>query len=156
MSLRFHSTAGAALLAAVMLAACTGGPSKAPSPNTSSTSPGSSATLPPAPLYPAPAPPPIAQPSAPTVVPVPLPPLLQKRTQSAQRLQPQQIWSLNYEGKAAFYVIEGCCDRMNTLHDGAGYARCAPTGGLTGKGDRRCPAPLPPREQMRLVWEQAR
>ena len=87
---------------------------------------------------------------------MPLPPLLHKRTQSALRLQPQQIWALNYEGKPAFYVVEACCDRMNTLHDGAGYARCAPTGGVTGKGDRRCPAPLPPREEMRLVWERAK
>ena len=90
------------------------------------------------------------------LVPVPLPPLLHKRTQSALRLQPQQIWQLTYEGKPAFYLVEPCCDRMNTLHDAAGYARCAPTGGISGKGDGRCPAPLPPSDQMRLVWERAR
>ena len=153
MSLRLTPSAGAALLAALMLAACTGGPSTAPAP---STPPSSTAPLPPAPVFPAPAPPPVAQQPAPTVVPMPLPPLLHKRTQSALRLQPQQIYTLNYEGKRAFYVVEGCCDRMNTLHDAAGYAQCAPTGGITGKGDRRCPAPLPPRDQMQLVWERAK
>ncbi len=151
MSFRLSPATGAALLAALMLAACTTGPSKAPP----ASPPTSTAPLPPAPVYPAPAPPPVAQPG-PMVIPVPLPPLLHKRTQSALRLQPQQIYTLNYEGKRAFYVVEGCCDRMNTLHDAAGYAQCAPTGGITGKGDRRCPAPLPPRDQMQLVWERAK
>ena len=141
--------ATAALLAALMLAACTTGPS-APPP---SAPPTTTAPLPSAPVYPAPAAPPVAHPA---LVPVPLPPLLHKRTQSALRLQPQQIYTLTYEGKRAFYVIEGCCDRMNTLHDAAGYAQCAPSGGIAGKGDRRCPAPLPPRDQMLLVWERAK
>ena len=144
----FHTAI--ALLFALTLAACTTGPSKPPS-----APPASTAPAPSAPVIPAPAPPPVAQP-APILVPVPLPPLLHKRTQSALRLQPQQIYTLNYEGKRAFYVVEGCCDRMNTLHDAAGYAQCAPTGGITGKGDRRCPAPLPPRDQMQLVWERAK
>lgn len=136
-------------MVALSLAACTTAP---PAP----TALPAPAPAPPsaAPVYPAP-PPAVAQP-APAITPLPLPPLLQKRTQAAQRLQPLQIWQLVYQGKTAFYMVEECCDRMNTLHDGAGYARCAPSGGMTGRGDGRCPAPLPPTDQMRLVWERAR
>ncbi len=111
---------------------------------------------PPAPVYQPPAAPPVAAQPAPSFAPLPLPPLLYKRTESARRLQPLQIWQLMYQGKPAFYMVEDCCDRMNTLHDSAGYARCAPSGGISGRGDGRCPVPLPPNDQMRLVWERAR
>lgn len=141
----------AGTLLALTMAACTTVPSTPPP-----------AMLPP-PVATAPMPqpqapgytPPAGQPT-PTFATLPLPPLLQKRTESARRLQPLQIWQLMYEGKPAFYMVEDCCDRMNTLHDSAGYARCAPSGGLTGRGDGRCPVPLPSTDQMRLVWERAR
>ena len=150
MPLRLTPSTAAALLAAWALAACTSSP---PAPPPAAPAPLPTAPVSPAPATPAP-PPPVAQPEA-SVLPLPLPPLLQRRTQSALRLQPQQIWALTYQGKPGFYVVEACCDKMNTLHDSAGYAHCAPTGGVSGRGDRRCPAPLPPREQMRLVWERA-
>ena len=146
----FFKLGAVALMAA--LAACTTPTSTSPAAPASSL-PG--APAPTTPFYPAPSQPANAQ-HAPVLVPVPLPPPLHKRTQLALRLQPQQIWQLTYEGKPAFYLVEPCCDRMNTLHDAAGYARCAPPGGVSGKGDGRCPAPLPPSDQMRLVWERAR
>ena len=142
----------ACTLMALTLVACTTPPAPAPAPTTPS---GPRPAPAPPPVQPAPAPAPTAHPT-PVVTPLPLPALLNKRTESARRLQPLQIWQLVYQGKPAFYVVEDCCDRMNTLHDGAGYARCAPTGGIAGRGDGRCPAPLPSTEQMRLVWERAK
>ena len=157
MSHRFTSSAAVLALLALTLAACTTAP-PAPTPPpaapTSTTAPAWG--YPDAAQSPPPSPPLSPAQSAPAITPLPLPPLLHKRTQAAQRLQPVQIWQLVYQGKPAFYMVEDCCDRMNTLHDSAGYARCAPSGGLTGRGDGRCPAPLPSTNQMRLVWERAR
>lgn len=144
----------AALVAALMLSACI---APATGPDASSSSAPTPAA-PPAPATPAPAPEPMATPPATPapLVRMELPPLLAKRTQSATKLQPQSIWALTYQGKPAFYVVEACCDRFNTLHDAAGYARCSPSSGIAGRGDGNCPAPLPPRDQMQLVWERAR
>ncbi|WP_324548747.1 hypothetical protein [Ottowia sp.] len=99
--------------------------------------------------------------SAPTPVPeakqtAELPTSLAQRIATSVRDRPQAIWSLRYQGQPAFYVQAPCCDQFNTLHDAAGATICVPDGGFIGRGDGKCSAPLPPSDQMRLVWERAR
>jgi len=43
-----------------------------------------------------------------------------------------------YDGKPAYLVISPCCDRYDYLYDAQGLRMCAPWGGISGKGDRKC------------------
>ena len=54
-------------------------------------------------------------------------------------------------------ITPGCCDFYNVLLDTSGNAICAPSGGITGRGDGRCPAALleEPR-RVTIVWRDDR
>lgn len=45
-------------------------------------------------------------------------------------------------GKDYYYVRSPCCDFPNPLYDARGAYVCAPNGGFTGQGDRKCPSHL--------------
>jgi len=47
-----------------------------------------------------------------------------------------------YGGNAAYLIPSPCCDKFDYLYDGRGSIVCAPSGGLTGRGDGNCPAGL--------------
>jgi hypothetical protein len=65
---------------------------------------------------------------------------------------PRAVYALDYRGEPAFLVQAGCCDQLDPLIDARGVLICHPTGGYTGKGDGKCPAPLPPADRRREVW----
>lgn len=44
------------------------------------------------------------------------------------------------DGQPVYLFISGCCDQFNRLYDGEGRFICAPSGGIAGSGDGRCPA----------------
>ncbi len=64
---------------------------------------------------------------------------------------PQAVFEVRYGDGVAYLVQAGCCDQLNPLVDARGVIICHPSGGFTGRGDGRCPAPLPPGER-REVW----
>jgi len=46
----------------------------------------------------------------------------------------------NYKGKEVNYKpAERCCDQMGEVRDTSGNIICHPDGGITGKGDGKCP-----------------
>jgi hypothetical protein len=53
--------------------------------------------------------------------------------------EPQEISSYVYNGKTVYLVIPDCCDQYISLYDENCTYLCAPSGGLTGKGDGKCP-----------------
>ena len=65
---------------------------------------------------------------------------------------PRAVFALDYAGAPAFLVQAGCCDQLDPLVDARGVLICHPTGGFTGRGDGKCPAPLPPVDRRREVW----
>ena len=53
-----------------------------------------------------------------------------------------EIWQYEYEGKTVFYLPFArthCCDALSMVYDSQGTVICMPEGGITGKGDGRCP-----------------
>jgi len=44
-----------------------------------------------------------------------------------------------YAGKPAYLIPSPCCDQFDYLYDSRGVILCAPSGGLAGRGDGRCP-----------------
>src|SRR4030095_4118966 len=52
---------------------------------------------------------------------------------------PAEIYQYDYNGKKVYYVKAPCCDQLNMLYDAECNIICHPDGGLTGKGDGKCP-----------------
>ena len=65
---------------------------------------------------------------------------------------PLQIDEFEYKGKKVFYVTEDCCDKFNTVYDENCNAICAPSGGLDGNGDRRCPDFDSSAKHIKKIW----
>src|SRR5688500_14103807 len=69
---------------------------------------------------------------------------------------PRSIWRYDYRGSAVYYVPPVCCDVPSALYDTTGTAICSPDGGLTGRGDGRCPDFFERRTGEALVWRDPR
>jgi hypothetical protein len=69
---------------------------------------------------------------------------------------PESVWQFDLEGKPVYYIPAPCCDQYDRLFAADGSFLCAPSGGLTGRGDRRCPGILPKRDEMKLIWQHPR
>ena len=52
---------------------------------------------------------------------------------------PEQVDEYLYKGKKIYLVTAPCCDFFNMVYDDSCKNICAPTGGITGRGDGRCP-----------------
>lgn len=69
---------------------------------------------------------------------------------------PAEVYEYNYNGKTVFYFSSNCCDFFNTVVDENCNYICAPSGGITGKGDRKCDDFNANAKQVRLVWKDER
>lgn len=69
---------------------------------------------------------------------------------------PQSIYRYTYKGQTVYYVPPQCCDQFSTLYDASGRVLCAPDGGISGRGDGKCPAFLQERTNEALVWRDNR
>ncbi len=69
---------------------------------------------------------------------------------------PQSIYRYEYKGKIVYYVPQQCCDQFSTLYDEQGQVICAPDGGITGKGDGKCPDFRGEAKNERLIWRDSR
>ena len=65
---------------------------------------------------------------------------------------PRAVFELRYGDGVAYYVKAGCCDQLDPLIDARGVLLCHPSGGFTGRGDGKCPGPLPAPAERREVW----
>lgn len=67
------------------------------------------------------------------------------------------IWSYNWNGQQVYLASDQtCCDQYLTLYDECFTALCAPSGGLSGKGDGRCPDFYQQATNQQLVWRDPR
>jgi hypothetical protein len=65
---------------------------------------------------------------------------------------PTAIYSYAYRGGTVYFRPSRCCDIRSELYDATGALICQPDGGLTGKGDGRCPDFVAARTDERVVW----
>jgi hypothetical protein len=54
-------------------------------------------------------------------------------------MPPVQVDEYLYNGKKVYLFTAQCCDFYNIVYDDSCRNICAPTGGITGKGDGKCP-----------------
>jgi hypothetical protein len=69
---------------------------------------------------------------------------------------PRSIWEYDYNGQTVYYIPAQCCDQFSTLYDASGKVICAPDGGITGRGDGKCPGFMQERKNEKFIWEDSR
>lgn len=67
-----------------------------------------------------------------------------------------RILRYQYEGKEVYYQSAPCCDQYSQVFDTKGTLVCQPDGGITGKGDGKCPDFEKNKSNERLVWQDPR
>jgi len=68
---------------------------------------------------------------------------------------PSQVWKWETEGQTFYYVNAACCDHFSTLYNENCNIVCAPDGGITGRGDGKCPE-FPKDTKRTLIWKDTR
>jgi hypothetical protein len=69
---------------------------------------------------------------------------------------PAEVAEYTYHGKTVYSISGNCCDQYNIVFDGDCQYVCAPSGGLTGQGDRRCADFGSDAKLVRVVWKDRR
>gem|GEM_PF-576375 len=72
------------------------------------------------------------------------------------RNPPAIVARYDYAGQVVYYVPPHCCDFFGDLYDSTGQVICHPEGGLTGKGDGRCPDFFTQRQHETIIWRDSR
>ena len=67
-----------------------------------------------------------------------------------------RILSYQYGGQTVYFETAPCCDQFSQLFDSKGRLVCQPDGGITGKGDGRCPDFDKKKTNEKLVWQDPR
>lgn len=69
---------------------------------------------------------------------------------------PAKVEEYNYNGKRVFLFSSPCCDQYNIAVDDSCNQVCAPSGGMTGKGDRKCLDFGEKAKLVSVVWQDER
>jgi hypothetical protein len=69
---------------------------------------------------------------------------------------PAEVNEYTYQDKQVFLFTSNCCDQYIMLYDGSCNYICAPSGGITGKGDGKCNDFYNTAKLVRLVWKDPR
>ncbi|MDB5270063.1 MAG: hypothetical protein JWP58_3103 [Hymenobacter sp.] len=67
-----------------------------------------------------------------------------------------RIFLYDYRGQKVYYVSAPCCDQFSQVFDTQGTLMCNPDGGITGKGDGKCPDFEKNKTNEKLVWQDPR
>jgi hypothetical protein len=69
---------------------------------------------------------------------------------------PAEVNEYIYQGKHVYLFSADCCDQFNELFDSSCNYICAPSGGITGKGDMKCTDFSATARFVKLVWKDPR
>jgi len=69
---------------------------------------------------------------------------------------PAEVHEYIYNGKKVYYFSSNCCDQYNNLVDSDCQVICAPSGGITGKGDGKCNDFTTVAKHTRQIWKDDR
>ncbi len=82
--------------------------------------------------------------------------LIQELQEAETANPPAKIYRYTYNEQEVYYLTGRCCDIPSKLYDMYGNVLCEPDGGITGKGDGRCPGFFEQRKDETLIWEDKR
>jgi hypothetical protein len=69
---------------------------------------------------------------------------------------PAFVAQYEYKGQTVYYVPPRCCDVPSIVYGPTGATLCSADGGMTGRGDGRCPDFFAERTKERIVWRDER
>jgi hypothetical protein len=67
--------------------------------------------------------------------------------------QPKEVWRYTYQGEPVFLVVPDCCDQYISVYSSKCVLICSPGGGITGKGDGKCPDFYQEAKEGLLLWK---
>ncbi len=79
--------------------------------------------------------------------------LITKAEQEEPPNPPVQVDAYLYRGKTVYLFTMDCCDFFNTVYDDSCRVICAPSGGITGRGDGQCPGFADSARLIQTVWQ---
>ncbi len=82
--------------------------------------------------------------------------MIQQMQEEATANPPAKVYRYTYKDQEVYYVTGRCCDIPGKVYDMYGNIICEPDGGITGKGDGRCPDFFEQRKDETLIWEDKR
>lgn len=89
-----------------------------------------------------------------------VPPCIQQKIDSIKQEPvwnpPAEIHEYDYDGRKVYLISARCCDFFSVAVDSDCNYVCAPSGGFTGKGDRKCVDFNEKAKHVRLVWKDER
>ena len=89
-----------------------------------------------------------------------IPTCIQAKIDSIKKLPkynpPAEVNEYSYKDKRVFLFSSDCCDNFNLLFDENCKYVCAPTGGITGKGDMSCTDFTEKAKLVKLIWKDER
>jgi hypothetical protein len=95
-----------------------------------------------------------------TPKPKPLPLCIRQKIEAIQQEPkwnpPAEVHEYVYQNKKVYLFSSPCCDQYNVVYDAECNYICAPSGGLTGKGDRKCEDFTANARLIKLVWKDER
>jgi len=69
---------------------------------------------------------------------------------------PMSVYQYTYNDALVYYIPGPCCDRYATLYDKNCNIICRPSGGITGKGDGKCPDFFEKSTNKKIIWQDDR
>lgn len=69
---------------------------------------------------------------------------------------PGEVNEYIYQDRHVYLVTSNCCDQYILLYDDHCNIICAPSGGITGKGDGKCADFYEKAKQIGIVWKDDR
>ena len=69
---------------------------------------------------------------------------------------PAKVEEYRYDGRRVFLFSSNCCDQFNEAFDDSCNYICAPSGGYTGKGDKKCEDFKDAAQFVKVVWQDER
>ena len=82
--------------------------------------------------------------------------LIQQQESQPVANPPASITRYEYNGQVVYFLPQKCCDIPSMVYDSKGIVICHPDGGISGKGDMKCPDFFEKRTNEKLIWKDAR
>ena len=91
---------------------------------------------------------------------VKIPPCIQEKIEAIEEQPkynpPATVYRYLYNNKDVYLFSSDCCDQYNYLYDKDCNLICAPSGGITGKGDGKCANFKQMARDEQLIWKDPR
>ena len=78
---------------------------------------------------------------------------IKKSSKNAPADLPVQNDEYSYKGKKVYLYTAPCCDQFNVLYDDKCKVICSASGGITGRGDGKCPDFSKEGKFVKTVWK---